>query len=60
MDSLCADIDKPDKGHLAFVYFAKATVFVGCVIQSISSFNGLTSEKLKCYVPACLPASLRR
>ncbi|KAM7411332.1 hypothetical protein PAMA_021360 [Pampus argenteus] len=46
------NIDKPDKGHLAFVYFAKATVFMGCVVQSIS-FNGLRSEKLKCCVSAC-------
>lgn len=52
--SLCADIDKPDKGHFAFIYFAKATVLVGCVVQSISSFNGLRSEKLKCCVSACL------
>lgn len=49
-----ADIDKPDKGHLAFIYFAKATALVGSVSQSICSFNGLRSEKLKCCVSACL------
>lgn len=26
MESFGADIDKPDKGHLVFVCFAKATV----------------------------------
>lgn len=59
MDSFCADIDVPDKGHLGFVYSAKATTFVGCVVQSISCFNGLRSEKLKCSVCACLPGSPR-
>ncbi len=54
MDSFSADTEKPDKGHLAFVYFAKATVFVGCVLQSITTINGLRSEKLKCRVSACL------
>lgn len=54
MHCLCAGIDKPDKGHVAFVYFAKATVFVGCVVQSFRSFNGLRSEKLKCSVSARL------
>lgn len=47
VDSLCTDTELPDKGHLCFVYFAEATVFAGCVHQSISSFNGLKSEKLK-------------
>lgn len=54
MRSSCADIDKPDKGHLAFIYFAKATALVDSVSQSICSFNGLRSEKLKCCVSACL------
>lgn len=51
---VCTDMDLPDKGHLCFVYFVEATVFVGCVQQSISSFNGLKSEKLKWGVSACL------
>lgn len=43
--AVCTDMDLLDKGHLCFVYFAEATVFVGCVQQSISSFNGLKSKK---------------
>jgi len=54
LNSLCANTDVPDKGYLAFVYSAKATVFVGCVVQSISCFSGLRSEELKCSVSARL------
>ena len=54
MDSLCADTDRPDRGHLVFVYFAKATALVGSAVQSTSSFNSLRSEKLKRCVCVCV------
>ena len=53
-DSLCAYIDKADKGHRAFVCFTEATAFAGCVAQRVNSLNGLMSERLKYGVSACL------
>lgn len=56
--SFCADTDRPDKGHLAFVYFAKAPSLLGCVLQSISSFSGL--RFLRARNAVCLPVWLPR